>query len=363
MRDLELSVLDLSPVPSGSSTSAALHETVELGRIVERAGYRRMWLAEHHGIPSVASSSPEILIQAVADATSTLRVGSGGIMLPNHSPLKVAETFRALAGLHPSQDPSGTRIDLGLGRAPGTDPRTAIALRRRVGDPLRGGVEALTADDFPEQFAELRGYVDGLPADHPFAGIEAMPNDVPLPPVWILASSYYGGQAAAAFGTGFAYAGHFGGADPGEATRIYRRQFRPSDAAGAQDPHVILAAAVMCSEDPGRARAMGRAHALSMARLRTGNPGPLPSPEEADAHDWSPVELQVEQGMAAKMTAGTPDEVRADLERRAQEADADEIMIVSPIHDSDERRRSYELIADAFGVTGTTADRAAVASA
>jgi luciferase family oxidoreductase group 1 len=338
MRDPVLSVLDLSPVPSGTPTSAALHETIELGKTVERAGYRRMWLAEHHGIPSVASSSPEILIQAVASATSTLRVGSGGIMLPNHSPLKVAETFRALEGLHPG------RIDLGIGRAPGTDPRTAIALRRSR--------EALTADDFPEQFAELRGYVDGFPEEHHFAGIAAMPNDVPLPPVWILASSYYGGQAAAAFGTGFAYAGHFGGADPGQATRIYREQFRPSDAAGAQDPHVILAAAVMCHEDPERARAMGRAHALSMARLRTGNPGPLPSPEEAMAHDWSPAELQIEQSMASKMTAGTPDEVRDDLERRAREADADEVMLVTPIHDIAERRRSYELVAQAFGVPG-----------
>ncbi len=338
MRDPVLSVLDLSPVPSGTRTSAALHETIELGRTVERAGYRRMWLAEHHGIPSVASSSPEILIQAVASATSTLRVGSGGIMLPNHSPLKVAETFRALEGLHPG------RIDLGIGRAPGTDPRTAIALRRSR--------EALTADDFPEQFAELRGYVDGFPEEHHFAGIAAMPDDVPLPPVWILASSYYGGQAAAAFGTGFAYAGHFGGADPGQATRIYREQFRPSDAAGAQDPHVILAAAVLCHEDPERARAMGRAHALSMARLRTGNPGPLPSPEEAMAHDWSPAELQVEKAMASKMTAGTPDEVRDDLERRARDADADEVMLVTPIHDIAERRRSYELVAQAFGVSG-----------
>ena len=189
-----------------------------------------------------------------------------------------------------------------------------------------------------------------------------MPNDVPLPPVWILASSYYGGQAAAAFGTGFAYAGHFGGADPGQATRIYREQFRPSDAAGAQDPHVILAAAVMCHEDPERARAMGRAHALSMARLRTGNPGPLPSPEEAMAHDWSPAELQVEQAMASKMTAGTPDEVRDDLERRAREADADEVMLVTPIHDIAERRRSYELVAQAFGVSGPGRDeRPAVA--
>ncbi|WP_433784315.1 LLM class flavin-dependent oxidoreductase [Actinomycetospora sp. CA-101289] len=350
MRDPVLSVLDLSPVPSGTRTSKALHETVELARTVERAGYRRMWLAEHHGIPSVASSSPEILIGAAAAATSTLRLGSGGIMLPNHSPLKVAETFRALAGLYPSQDGSGTRIDLGIGRAPGTDPRTAIALRRSH--------EALTADDFPEQFSELRGYVDGFPADHPFAGIVAMPDDVPLPPVWILASSYYGGQAAAAFGTGFAYAGHFGGADPGEATRIYRQGFRPSDAAGAQGPHVVLAAAVMCSEDPERARAMGRAHALSMARLRTGNPGPLPSPEEAAAHDWSAAELQVEQGMAPKMTAGTPEQVRDDLERRAREADADEIMLVTPIHDSAERRRSYELVAEAFGVSPGVASAA-----
>jgi luciferase family oxidoreductase group 1 len=266
-------------------------------------------------------------------------------MLPNHSPLKVAETFRALAGLYPD------RIDLGIGRAPGTDPRTAVALRRSR--------EALTADDFPEQFSELRGYVDGFPAEHPFAGIVAVPDDVPLPPVWILASSYYGGQAAAAFGTGFAYAGHFGGADPGEATRIYRQGFRPSDAAGAQDPHVVLAAAVMCSEDPERARAMGRAHALSMARLRTGNPGPLPSPEEAMSHDWSAIELQVEQGMAPKMTAGTPDQVRDDLERRAREADADEIMLVTPIHDTLERRRSYELVAEAFGVSGPAVASAA----
>jgi luciferase family oxidoreductase group 1 len=335
MREPVLSVLDLSPVPSGTATSAALRETVELARTAERAGYRRFWLAEHHGIPSVASSSPEIMIGAVADATSTIRVGSGGIMLPNHAPLKVAETFRALRGLH------GDRIDLGIGRAPGTDPRTAVALRRSR--------EALTADDFPEQFTELRGYVDGFEAGHPFAGITAMPDDVPLPPVWILASSYFGGQAAAHFGTGFAYAGHFGGADPGEATRIYRENFRPSDAAGAQEPHVVLAAAVMTSEDGDRARAFGRAHALSMARLRTGSPGPLPSPEEALAHDWAPVELQVERGMADKFTAGTPDEVADDLRRRMAAADADELMLVTPIHDPAERRRSLELVAAALG--------------
>ena len=268
---IPISILDLSPIPSGAPASQALHDTVELARTAEAAGYRRFWLAEHHNIASVTSSSPEVMISAVASATSTVRVGSGGIMLPNHSPLKVAETFRALGGLF------GDRIDLGLGRAPGTDPRTAVALRRSH--------QALTADDFPDQFAELRGYVDGFEADHPFHGIVALPDDVPLPPVWILGSSYYGAQAAALFGTGFAYAGHFGGADAGEATRIYRQNFRPSTGSGAQGPHVILGAAAIAHPDAERARLLGRANALSMARLRTGVPGPLPSPEEAAAHD------------------------------------------------------------------------------
>lgn len=338
---IPISVLDLSPVPSGAPASQALHDTVELARTAEAAGYRRYWLAEHHGIASVASSAPEVMIAAVAGATRTIRVGSGGIMLPNHSPLKVAETFRALAGLYPD------RIDLGLGRAPGTDPRTAIALRRSH--------EALTADDFPDQFAELRGYVDGFDADHPFAGIAAAPDDVPLPPVWILGSSYYGAQAAAAFGTGYAYAGHFGGADAGEATRIYRSSFRPSTASGAQEPHVILGAAAIAHPDPERAAALGRANALSMARLRTGNPGPLPSPEEALAHDWSAAEEHIARSMASKVSVGTPEQVAEDLARKAREADADELMITTAIHDPAERRQSVRLVAEALGVSSLAA--------
>ena len=334
---IPISVLDLSPVPSGSSASQALHDTVELARTAEAAGYRRFWLAEHHGIASVASSAPEVMIAAVASATRTIRVGSGGIMLPNHSPLKVAETFRALGGLFPD------RIDLGIGRAPGTDPRTAIALRRSH--------EALTADDFPDQFTELRGYVDGFDADHPFAGITASPDDVPLPPVWILGSSYYGAQAAAAFGTGFAYAGHFGGADPAEATRIYRQSFRPSTAAGSQEPHVILGAAAIAHPDPERAQALGRANALSMARLRTGRPGPLPSPEEALAHDWSAAEEHVARSMAPKVSVGTPEQVAEDLVRKAREADADELMITTAIHDPEERRQSLRLVAEALAAS------------
>lgn len=335
---IPLSVLDLSPIPSGSSASQALRETVELARVAEMAGYRRFWLAEHHNIASVTSSAPEVMIAAVAAATRTIRVGSGGIMLPNHSPLKVAETFRALAGLHPGQEGIGGRIDLGIGRAPGTDPRTAIALRRSR--------EALTADDFPQQYDELVGYVDGFDEGHPFAGIVAQPDDVPLPPVWILASSYYGGRAAAAFGTGFAYAGHFGQADPGEATRIYRVNFRPSQRSGSQAPHVILGAAAICADTEERALALARANALSMARLRTGRPGPLPSPEEAAAHTWTGQEEAIARSMGANLSVGTPEQVRDDLRRRVREADADELMITTQIHDAGERRHSLELIAE-----------------
>jgi luciferase family oxidoreductase group 1 len=338
---IPISVLDLSPIPSGAPASQALHDTVELARTAEAAGYRRFWLAEHHNIASVTSSSPEVMISAVASATSTIRVGSGGIMLPNHSPLKVAETFRALAGLFPGPDGTGSRIDLGLGRAPGTDPRTAIALRRSH--------QALTADDFPDQFSELRGYIDGFDPEHPFRGIVALPDDVPLPPVWILGSSYYGAQAAAAFGTGFAYAGHFGGADAGEATRLYRQGYRPSEGSGAQDPHVILGAAAIAHPDEERAQLLGRANALSMARLRTGTPGPLPSPEEAAAHDWSAAEEHVAQGMASKVSVGTPEQVAEDLMRKAHEADADELMITTSIHDSAERKQSVRLVAAALG--------------
>src|SRR3954471_5165054 len=221
---LPLSVLDLSPIASGRTPSSALHETIELARAVEAAGYERFWVAEHHNIASVASSAPEVMIAAVAAATTRIRVGAGGIMLPNHAPLKVAETFRVLAGLHPD------RIDLGIGRAPGTDQRTALALRRSR--------EALTADDFLDQYAELRAYAEGFPAGHPFAPISAQPDDVPLPPVWVLGSSAYGGQAAAALGTGFAYAGHFGNLDPAGVIGSYRERFQPSPEQA--EPHAIL---------------------------------------------------------------------------------------------------------------------------
>jgi luciferase family oxidoreductase group 1 len=325
-----LSVLDLSPIPSGRPASSALHDTVALAQAAESYGYERYWLAEHHNIASVASSAPMVMIATVAAQTSTIRVGSGGIMLPNHAPLAVAESFRVLEGLHPG------RIDLGIGRAPGTDQLTAYALRRARVD----------ADEFPQQFAELMAYVHGFPDDHPFAPVRAIPDDVPLPPVWILGSSLYGGQAAAAFGTGFAFAGHFGSADPAEAVRLYREQFEPSDR--LSEPRVILGVAAIASPDEQRAEALARANDLAMVRLMQNRPGPVPTPEEAAAHPWTDQELALAAQRRRFSSVGTPEQVRDDLERRRTEAGADELVITTQVHDPAERRLSYQLIADAY---------------
>jgi luciferase family oxidoreductase group 1 len=334
-----LSVLDLSPVPSGTRASRALHETVELARAAEALGYARYWLAEHHNIASVASSAPAVMIATVAAATSRIRVGAGGVMLPNHAPLAVAETFRVLEGLHPG------RIDLGIGRAPGTDQLTALALRRSR--------EALGADDFPEQYAELLAYVDGFPEDHPFRPVAAVPTDVPLPPVWILGSSLYGGQAAAAFGTGFAFAGHFGAADPAEAVGGYREHFRPS--ARLAEPRAILATAAIVAPTEERARELGRAADLSIVRLRQGRPGPLPSPAEAAAHPWTAAELELAATFRRFVSVGTPDQVREELLARLRHSGADELMVTTNVHDPAERRLSYELLSAAFTTAGATA--------
>jgi luciferase family oxidoreductase group 1 len=325
-----LSVLDLSPIPSGRPASQALHDTVALAKAAESHGYQRFWLAEHHNIGSVASSAPMVMIATVAAATSTIRVGSGGIMLPNHAPLAVAESFRVLEGLHPG------RIDLGLGRAPGTDQLTAYALRR-------GRVDA---DEFPQQFSELLAYVDGFPDEHPFKTLRAIPDDVPLPPLWILGSSLYGGHAAAAFGTGFAFAGHFGSADPAEAVAGYRDNFVPS--ARLAEPRVILGVAAIAAESEERAEALARANDLSMVRLMQNRPGPVPTPEEAAAHAWTEQELALAAQRRGFMSVGTPEQVRDDLERRRTYAGADELVITTQVHDVAERALSYELIAKAY---------------
>lgn len=332
---LPLSVLDLSPIGTGSSASQAVRNTIDLARLADRIGYTRYWLAEHHNMPGIASSAPEILIGAVARETTRLRVGSGGIMLPNHAPLKVAETFRVLAALYPG------RIDLGIGRAPGTDQMTALALRRSR--------EALRADDFPAQLAELLAFAhDQFPAGHPFQSVRAVPIDVPLPPIWLLGSSDYSAQVAAALGMGFAFARHISPDGAAEAMHIYREQFTPSESLPA--PKTILAVSVICADTDERADTLASSSALSFLRLRSGQPGLLPSPEEAKAYPYTPMERAQIEASRTRHVIGSPPVVRAQLDELIAQTGADELMATTMIHAHAERLRSYELLAELFGV-------------
>jgi luciferase family oxidoreductase group 1 len=338
--NVPLSVLDLSPVTSGTPASAALRRSVDLAREVEALGYERYWLAEHHNLASTASPNPAVLIGAVAAATTTLRVGAGGVMLPNHSPLAVAETFRSLEALHPG------RVDLGIGRAVGTDGRTALALQRSR--------QALALDDFEEQLAELHGYVDGFPPGHPFAGVRAQPDDVPLPPVWLLGSSEHGSALAARLGTGYAYAGHFGSAEPVQVLRSYREGFVPSPR--WPRPHAVLTMAVVVAETPERARALAEATTLATVRLRLGSPGPLPSPEEAAAHRWTLAERNTAGRLGSRLVAGTPAEVVPRLRDLVERTGADELMVLTQVHDPAERRLSHALLAEGWGLRADRLD-------
>lgn len=337
MAPLPLSVLDLTPVPAGAGGRRALANSVDLARAAEGWGYRRHWLAEHHNLAGMASSAPEILIGRIADATTRIRVGSGGIMLPNHSPLHVAESFKVLEALHPG------RIDLGIGRAPGTDGLTAMALRRSA--------EPSGAEDFPAQLMDLIHLGEGdLPASHPFHGVRAEPLDVPLPPIWMLGSSDYGARAAAALGTGFAFARHMNPRGAEEAMGLYRAGFRPSP--GRPEPYAILAISAVCADDGGRARELAMSLALGVVRMRAGRPGPLPTPEEALAHDYSPHEQeQVRRYMRAQVL-GDPAEVAEQIRALAGATGADEVMVMTSVHDHGARLGSYERIAAALGAGG-----------
>lgn len=340
--DLRLSVLDVSPVSAGSSGSRALRDTLDLARLVDGLGYKRYWLAEHHNLGMIASSAPEVMIGHVASVTENVRIGAGGIMLPNHAPLKVVETFRVLEALHPG------RIDLGIGRAPGTDPVTASALRR----PQAGG------DDFPQQFAELLAYAgDEFPEGHPFQTVAAMPDDVDLPPIWLLGSSGYSARAAGEMGLGYAFAAHFSPTDPAPAMRAYSEGFEPSPA--FERPSAILAVAVVCAETGGRARELASSMELAWVRMRSGRPGPLPSPEEAVDYPYSPAERRLAEAYSSMQIVGDPRRVKARIEELAGRTGADEIMVTTNVHDPAERLRSYELLAGAFQLApaGATSTR------
>lgn len=331
------SVLDLTPVPAGAGARQALANTTALAIAAEAAGYHRYWLAEHHNSPTMACPSPEVMIAHVAAATSTIRVGSGGIMLPNHSPLRIAEAFRLLEALHPG------RIDLGIGRAPGTDGVTAYALRRA----------AAGAEDFPQQMAELLAYTEtGFPEDHPFARVAAEPREVPLPPIWILGSSEYGAQVAALLGVGFAFARHLNPRGAVDAIALYRERF--VETGRTDGPRVILATSAICADTAARADELAASMALGVIRLRTGRPAPLPSPEEALAYPYDEGELdQVRRYRRAQVT-GTPDEVAQQLEELVSTTGADELMLMGMIHSHAERVHSYRLIAEVLGLAAPT---------
>ncbi|HET7437335.1 MAG TPA: LLM class flavin-dependent oxidoreductase [Thermoanaerobaculia bacterium] len=329
-----LSVLDLVPVVSGSSAREAMRRTEELARLAERLGYVRYWFAEHHGMASIASSSPELLIEHIAAATERIRVGSGGIMLPNHAPLRVAEAFHTLETLHPH------RIDLGIGRAPGTDAAHIRALR------------SFDGEQFPQQLAELLALSRGdFPEGHPFRAVRVVPSEVELPPVWLLGSSGASAQMAGDLGMGYAFASHFSPASPVGPMRAYLAAFTPS-AAFAQ-PSAILAVSVVCAESRDVAEHHAASLTLAGLRLQRGEFKPLPSPEEALAYRYSEEERFAAEAYRSRHIVGTPEEVRARIERMVDETGATEVMITTMVHDHAARLRSYELVAGAISAEGS----------
>ncbi|MFF0106926.1 LLM class flavin-dependent oxidoreductase [Streptomyces hirsutus] len=347
-----LSVLDLVTVGAGQTASDALRTSVDLARLAEARGFHRHWVAEHHSMPGVASSSPAVILAHLAAYTERIRLGSGGVMLPNHAPLVIAEQFGTLEAMAPG------RIDLGLGRAPGTDGATAAALRRS--DRLNEG-----ADDFPQQLAELIRFLDDdFPDGHRYRRIHAVPGPVQAtspggvqsphrPPVWLLGSSGFSARLAGMLGLPFAFAHHFSAQNTIPALDLYRESFSPSDL--LDEPYALIGVSALASEDGAEARRQVLAAALNMVRLRTGRPGLVPTPEEAEAHPFSPVERDFVDSWNANVVHGTPDEVRAGLDDLQKRTGADELMITANAHSGDIRLRSYELIADAYGLPTTSA--------
>jgi luciferase family oxidoreductase group 1 len=331
-----LSVLDLSPVTTATPGSAALRNSLDLARLADRLGYKRYWLAEHHNLASIASSAPEIMIGQIAAATTHLRVGSGGVMLVNHAPLMVAERFKVLEALFPG------RIDLGLGRAPGTDPVTSYALRRRQ--------DARDGDDFLERFQELilmeRG---GFSPEHPFRNVQAVPSDVALPPIWLLGSSGYSAELAAATSMGFAFAHHFAEHDAASAMLSYRAHFKPSET--LPEPSAILAVAAITADSDAEAERIAASADLNFVRRAKGEYRPFVSPEEAAAYPYTPVDRDRIARQRERLVVGGIDSVKSRLLAMIEATQADELMITSMTFDHAARRRSYELLAAAFGLS------------
>ena len=320
---MRYSLLDLAPVADGQTTAQALTNSLDLARHAENWGYHRFWLAEHHNMPGIASAATAVVVGHIAAGTRTIRVGSGGVMLPNHAPLIVAEQFGTLATLYPD------RIDLGLGRAPGTDMATARALRRHM----------QASDEFPQDVVELLHY---LGAPDPTAQVRAFPGQGTQVPVWILGSSLYGAQLAAYLGLPYAFASHFAPAMLDVAAQTYRETFRPS--AHLDQPYFMMAAGICAAETDVQAHYLRSSQVMAFARLRTGNPGKLPAPQ----HDLSDIPAQVMAGVNDALSCaavGSPATVRRQLTDLIARHKPDEIMLTGMIHDHAARLHSFDIAA------------------
>ena len=333
-----LSILDLSPVTTAISGAQALRNSLDLARHADALGYTRYWVAEHHNLSNIASSAPDIMIGQIAAVTSRMRVGSGGVMLPNHAPLTVAERFKVLEALFPG------RIDLGLGRAPGTDPVTSVALRRRQ--------DIRDEDDFLERLQELLLLESkGFPDSHPFSRVRAMPSDVALPPLFLLGSSDYSAKLAASIGAGFSFAHHFASHDAADAMQTYRANFRPSPLLAK--PYAILAVAAVCAQTADDAERIAATADLNIVRRAKGDYLPLESPETALAFPYTPIDRDRIAQNRERLFVGTPDAVKARLTSLTTTTGADEIMVTGMIYDHAARKNSYALLAKAFGLEMT----------
>ncbi len=355
---MKLSVIDQAPVPAGFKPADALRNTIELAQLAERLGYERYWIAEHHAIEALASPAPEIMIARLGAETSCIRIGSGGVMLPHYSPMKVAEVFRVLHALYPE------RVDLGVGRAPGGTPLESYALWRSRGEPPQ-------SDDFGQQLLELLAFLNrSFPASHPFSRIKLSPEMPGGPEVWLLGSSTWSASAAAQLGLPYAFA-HF--IDPTPTRRAiehYRSHFKPRNG-GPSQPRTILAVGALCADTQEEAERLISSARLFRRRIRRGELGPIPTPEEAirelgrsipsqgqslklaEAHESDHRNHESSQAEAPEFpryTVGTPDHVRDRLLDMASALQVDELMVVTIVHGHEERKRSYQLLANAFGL-------------
>ena len=330
MPTLRLSVLDQSPIVEGSTGAQALANTLDLARHVDRLGYTRYWLAEHHGIPSLAGTSPEALVGPVASATERIRVGSGGVMLPYYSPFKVAETFSVLSGLFPG------RIDLGLGRAPGGDTETLVALQRQRGTPF--------GDDFADQLGELLAWLHGgIPAGHPWARLTTLPGRPETPEVWLLGSSPDSATWAAQLGLGYAFA-DFINPNGAEIAASYRQRFEPGE---LETPRVAVGVAVVCAETDEEAERLASSTRMSFSLLRQGRLIQVPPVEKALRY----FEQEGRVPGGRRMVVGSPETVRRGVEEVAAAYGAEEVIVLTITYEHEARKRSYELLAHAVGLT------------